>query len=189
MMIRPLFVAAATILLTMSTPAFGAPKKGDAAIPPPGSTSEAAVKTWIKRYIDDDDLSLMTSDEESAEFVQISSFAAEPNKPVRYWVRGEAFAPVQVDEGTYLSSMMLLEADCTGNRYRLLAMDLYSASNLQGDVVFEADDGEAEWRFPRPGTRMWGYQVYICEFARGYIETKSKVAETLGVWKPVEGAR
>lgn len=172
--------------MAMASAADAAPKKGDPNPPHLKASTEEAAKAWVKRYVDDDDYAYIISGVDSAILLQLSTFNVKDAGVVRYWIRKEGFAPIGAGADTYRSSMSLMESDCRDERMKMLAVDSFLASNLQGEQVAQLDDSEAQWFYPRPMTEAWAIGSFVCATAEEYEKQNAAEAAELGEWKPVD---
>lgn len=69
-------------------------------------------------------------------------------RPNLYWQRHEAR---QASRTGVLSSMSMVEVDCTGGRSRFLQGSYYPEPNLEGTAL-HTDSSQTEWRYPAPDT-------------------------------------
>jgi hypothetical protein len=84
------------------------------------------------------------------------STKAQPNA---IWVRTEALAATGEKRLTGRSNVAMIQFDCTGQRYSVLAMTTYAGQNLTGRSV--SNDRPTDPTYWRPGTlfELWSHSV------------------------------
>jgi len=174
---------AALLVMALALPAAAqAGDKGMGVPPSPKDTSDAGVKAWVKRYIDDDGWTVVVSDETRAILVSPDAMEFTRNDTLKFWYRAENLQP-DIRDGKAIRSMNILqEIDCKDERMRLLAVDAYGLNSLQGEKLSTEDDPDAKWAFSRPGTNGQILGAAIC----GYIDhlaedAAAKDTEKVGV--------
>jgi len=118
--------------------------------PVPASPESKAMEAWVSAYIDLGHYVFVNSTASRAYFFSIVDI--DPSKPlIRANRRSEFFTPQSTRLGfRYRSTVSLIELDCAHTRSRILGVDAFEGSNLQG-APRNVEEQDPQWRYPREG--------------------------------------
>jgi len=148
-----------------------------AIVPEPLAYDDKGVEQWVEETIDPGEYVLASYDGEGALFYSTEQIERLANDHIRVWTRTEMFTPVAVNDVRVVRSMRgLVEFDCADHRSRLLALEAYPGSNLQGAKT--ATDKPQDWAFPEPSSRLSILGTTLCEAKNAADEDAGPVAPT-----------
>lgn len=142
-------------LIAVALPAIAQPQQAPAPKPPPtreapvpSSRDDKAMAAWIAAHIDLGEYEFVDTTSTRAYFLS----APDPDlaKPLmRANRRTEFFTPQSSRLGfRYRSTVSLIELDCANTRSRVLGVDAFEGSNLQGELR-NVEEQDPAWRYPR----------------------------------------
>ena len=116
--------------------------------PAPSSRDDKAMAAWISAYIDLAGYAFVDTTSSRAYFLSAPDF--DTAKPlIRANRRIEFFTPQSSRPGfRYRSTVSLIELDCANTRSRVLGVDAFEGSNLQGETR-NVEEQDPQWRYPR----------------------------------------
>ncbi len=180
-------IAAVAVLGSASTSQAG--DKTTLEPPAPKSADVADVAKWAARYLDlKDGESVVVNDDNAAYTVDTSSMRVTPSDGLKFWSRTEYFKAIADGDQFIRSEHTLYEGNCEDLRFRMLALDSYPLSKLQGELIPYDDEPDAKWIYPRPETVGEIMITEVCAYATKVLaEAETKKAEldkADGVWRP-----
>lgn len=130
--------------------------------PEPLSLDARGVEQWVEESIDTGEYVLSAFDDEAALFYSTEQIERLANDHIRVWTRQEMFRPIAFNDVRVVRSMRgLVEFDCAEHRSRVLAMEAYPGSNLQGAKT--VTDKPQDWTFLEPSSSLSILGTALCE--------------------------
>jgi len=181
----PLLIAAlaAVALPAAAQPAPAAPKPPPTReAPVPAARDSKTMLDWVSTYIDLDGYVFVDSASNRAYF--FSFVDTDLSKPTsRANRRSEFFTPQSSQLGfRYRSTVSLIELDCANTRSRILGVDAFEGSNLQG-ATRNVDEQDPQWRYPREGAIAQQELYQACHARDGLIAEQPKPAPPASLLK------
>lgn len=136
--------------------------KTAAAPPAPAGRDEAAVRDWLRTYINTNNFVFVTTTDVGAWLYGTEDLAFGEGGHILGTMRLEQFQASSTSAGPIRSGVQRIEFDCRGDRQRVIGITAYAESNLGGSSVSQA--GTA-WQKQAPGSAAGHLLRLICSQA------------------------
>ena len=139
---------------------------------PPKSLEPADVQAWAAHNLDAKDWESVDFDGDGVNLVKAADAALTPSKTLRIYGREELFRPAERSGVMARSDRQEFEVDCTGKRFRLLSMQIFSGNNLSGhsrDIPGPLTD----WQVAAPNTHRFEQVTRLCDVGQKALSLAS----------------
>lgn len=124
---------------------------GENAPPPPVTIDDEGVQAWLDRYIKADGWTVFAADGVAVAMGSPSGVTVMTDGTMRAEVRHEYYNPTRIGPMDTRSNLQTWIVDCEAKRVRVVSMQIFALSNLQGESA-KSENPQAEWSTPSPGS-------------------------------------